>query len=335
MTPRRSFVSACVALALVLGGAAFAQDQTPPPAGSQAQSGATAEGPADTNQKRVITIDDSGGTQSGNLRNGPIVYEHPDPLGITATVSTLTIHGHHATLEAPDGTSILKGGARTATFDEGVKVERGRLTATGPRLGYSEATGLGVLDGGVDIQIAPEKAGEDPVAIEAGQVEFDVDTDRSTSKGDVRLLNGNQSAEAGTLVYEEKRNLGQLTTEGGQVTITRTDADGKVLTITADEIRVLTDQKKLYAEGAVKVVDGSITTTGAKVYFDDSEAVAEVIGTDSQPAHAVDSSSGVTLDTDRIRQDVKYDYFEAIDASQPSSFDPTAFDMTGAGGGGT
>src|SRR5690606_37843036 len=35
---------------------------------------------------RIITIDGSGGTQRGNLRSGPIVYEHPDPRGIRATV---------------------------------------------------------------------------------------------------------------------------------------------------------------------------------------------------------------------------------------------------------
>ncbi len=294
---------------------------------------ASPDAPTQTNQKRVITINDNGGTQSGNLRFGPIVYEHPDPFGIKATVSTLTIYGHHAVLKAPDGVSIFKGGERTATFDAGVKVERGRLTATGPALTYSEATGLGTLKGGADIAVAPEKEGGDPVKIQADQVQFDVDTDRSTSSGHVSLVNGNQTAQAGTLVFEEKRNLGQLTEKGGQATITRTDADGKKLVITADEIRVLTDQKKLYAIGNVTVVDGTITSKGATVFFDDTQAIAEVLGTPGQPATAVDSKNGSSLRADRIKQDVKYDYFEAIDASAPSPFDKAAFNMTPAPGG--
>lgn len=313
-----------------------AQDQSPPPAGGGTSAGtpASPDAPTQTNQKRVITINDSGGTQSGNLRFGPIVYQHPDPFGMKATVSTLTIYGHHAVLKAPDGVSIFKGGQRTATFDGGVKVERGRLTASGPVLTYSEASGLGTLTGGADITVAPEKAGGDAVHITADRVEFDVDTDRSTSSGHVSLVNGNQAAEAGTLVFEEKRNLGELTEKGGQATITRTDADGKKLIITADEIRVLTDQKKLYATGNVTVVDGTITSKGATVFFDDSQAIAEVLGAPGQPATAVDSKNGSSLRADRIKQDVKYDYFEAIDASAPSAFDKAAFAMTPAAGGG-
>jgi lipopolysaccharide transport protein LptA len=319
-------------LVVALSAAGAAQDSSTPPAPTAPNA------PTQTNQKRVITIDDSGGTQSGNLRFGPIVYEHPDPFGIKATVSTLTIYGHHAVLKAPDGVSIFKGGQRTATFDGGVKVERGRLTATGPALTYSEATGLGTLQGGADVTVAPEKQGGDPVKITADQVQFDVDTDRSTSSGHVSLVNGNQAAKAGTLVFEEKRNLGQLTEKGGQATITRTDADGKKLVITADEIRVLTDQKKLYATGNVTVVDGTITSKGATVFFDDTKAIAEVLGSSGHPATAVDSKNGSSLRADRIKQDVKYDYFEAIDASAPSQFDKAAFDMTpptagGASGG--
>jgi hypothetical protein len=36
-------------------------------------------------ERRIISIDSSGGTQSGNLRFGPLIYEHPDPEGIVAT----------------------------------------------------------------------------------------------------------------------------------------------------------------------------------------------------------------------------------------------------------
>lgn len=278
--------------------------------------------------RRIITIDGSGGTQSGNLRAGPIVYDHPDRFGIRATVSTLTILGQHAELSAPAGASITQGGSRLAAFSGGVKVERGRLTATGPALDYSEATGLGVLAGRAEVVVAPEEDGDDEVHIAADEVAFDVDTDRSTSSGNVSLVNGSQSAEADTLVYEEGRELAVLTSAGGQVSITRVDEGGGLTVITADEIRVLTGSKLLYARGGVTVVDGAITSTGSEVFFDDHSGIAEVIGTKAAPARAVDADSGATLVTDRIQQDVEYDFFEAIDASVPSAYDAAAFDLT-------
>ncbi|MFO7544332.1 MAG: hypothetical protein R6W77_02445 [Trueperaceae bacterium] len=317
-----------LALAVVLGlGLGLAQDappETPGEAPGEPPTEATTEVAPDPD-RRIITIDGSGGTQRGNLRSGPIIYEHPDPQGIRATVSTLTILGNYAELSAPEGTSIARGGERTASFQNGVQVERGRLTATGPTLTYSEATGLGVLAGPANIVVAPDEEGGDPVTIDANEVAFDVDTDRSTSSGDVRLVNGNQTAESGTLVYEEGRNLGVLRSEGAQATITRTEEDGSAMVITANEIRVLTDEKKLYAIGAVTVVDGSITSTGALVLFDDETGIAEVIGEEGAPARAVDADTGATLVTDRIKQDVEYDFFEAIDASVPSAFDTAAF----------
>src|SRR5690554_6325118 len=146
---------------------------------SLAVSAAQEPAEAGAAEKRIITIDGSGGTQRGNLRSGPIIYEHPDELGVEATVSTLTIRGSFAELSAPEGTSIGTGGQRTAAFRNGVLVERGRMTATGPALTYSEATGLGVLEGPAEITVAPdgEGEGEEPVLITAERVEFDVDTE--------------------------------------------------------------------------------------------------------------------------------------------------------------
>lgn len=288
---------------------------------------AAQDGTTETN-KRIITIDGSGGTQSGNLRSGPIVYEHPEPFGITATVSTLSIFGHRVELSAPAGESITRGGERVAAFSDGVRVERGRLTATGPGLEYSEATGLGVLAGRAEVVLAPETEGDDEVRIQADSVAFDVDTDRSTSSGNVALQNGKQSATASELIYEEGRELGVLTSAGAQASITRLDDDGGTTLITADEIRVLTGSKLLYARGNVTVVDGAITSTGNEVFFDDNSGIAEVIGTPEAPARAFDSDSGTTLVTDRIQQDVEYDFFEAIDASVPSAYDAATFDLT-------
>lgn len=283
---------------------------------------------AAADDRRIITIDGSGGTQRGNLRSGPIIYEHPDEFGVQATVSTLTIRGSFAELAAPEGTSIGTGGQRTAAFRNGVLVERGRMTAEGPALTYSEATGLGVLEGPAHITVVPDEDGGDAVEITADTVEFDVDTDRSTSSGSVTLVTGNQQALAEQLIYEEERTLGVFTSSGAQARMTRLDEDGTEMIITADEIRVLTDEKLLYAVGNVTVVDGAITSTGSVVFFDDNQGVAEIVGTPQQPARAVDADSGATLTTDRIMQDIEFDFFEAIDASVPSEFDADAFDLT-------
>ncbi|NBC95753.1 MAG: LPS export ABC transporter periplasmic protein LptC [Deinococcus-Thermus bacterium] len=273
-------------------------------------------------ERRVITIDSSGGTQSGNLRYGPIVYEHPDPLGIVATVSNLTIRGPRAELSAPEDTLLAQAkGERTAAFDGGVQVTRGRLEADGPALVYREATGLGVLDGGVDVVIAASEDEGDPTEIEASLIEFDVDTDRSVSRGDVVLVNGTQRAEADALTYAETIDLGRLECEG-LCTVIRGADDGTVMTITAQEIRVLTQDERLWARGQVTIVDGDITTRGSEAVYDDNEQIAEITGS---PARSENDASGVTLESDRILQDIEFDFVEAIDASAASDVDLTAF----------
>ncbi len=289
-------------------------------AAALAQDDATDAAPPDAavSERRVITIDSSGGTQSGNLRYGPIRYEHPDPLGIVATVSTLTIRGPTAELSAPPDTLLARAkGERTARFEGGVQVQRGRLDATGPELVYREATGLGVLTGGVDVTIAPDDPEGDPTRIDAESAEFDVDTDRSVSRGEVVLVSGDQRAEADRLDYSEELDLGVLTCEGGLCTIVRSDEDGD-LVITAEEIRVLTQDERLWARGDVTVVDGDLVTTGDEVVYDDAEQLAEVTGS---PARSVNEADGVTLESDRILQDVQFDFVEAIDASQVSDID--------------
>ena len=282
---------------------------------------AAAQDDAEPPARRLITIDSSGGTQSGNLRFGPIVYQHPEPDGVVATVSTLTIRGPRAELSAPEGELIAQAqGRREALFDGGVTVTRGRLTAVGATLRYAEATGLGVLAGAdgarVEVRIAPAEEGEPEVIIDAEQVTFDVDTDTSVSEGDVRLRNGDQAARAERLEYEEEANLGVLAGDD-RPEIVRTADDGGELRIAADEIRVLTDISALYAVGDVRVEDGDITSQGDVVFYDDEEEVAEVIG---DPAIAVDEGAGVRLETARVRQDVRFRFVEAMDASLPTPY---------------
>jgi len=306
---RAALAAFALAAASAVGGIAAAQGGSPTDADLE---------------RRVITIDGSGGTQSGNLRYGPLRYEHPDPFGVTATVSTLTILGPTAILAGPEDEEVLLSrakGRRTATFGGGVRVLRDRLEADGPGLVYEEATGLGVLDGGSTVTIAPEREGDDVTTITADAVEFDVDTDRSVNRGNVELVTGEQRAESDELRYDESTDLAGLVCIEAQCTITRAQEDGE-LVITADDIRVLTQDERLWARGNVRVVDGDLVTTGDEVVYDDTEKLAEVTGS---PAVSVNEADGVTLESDRILQDVEFDFVEAIDASRASDVDLTAF----------
>ena len=266
--------------------------------------------------ERIITITYSGGNRSApDLRYGPYSYTHPDPLGIVATVSNLTIYAPEAELSAPEGVLIAEAeGERQASFEGGVQVERGRLTADGPQLTYSEATGLGVLTGNVNITVSAREEGNDPVQISAEQAEFDVDTDTSVSSGGVQLNNGNQSAESEELIFEEERNLAKLTSEGGQVVMRRVQDDGDELVITADVGRALTESDKLLAAGNVTVVDGDIVSTGDTVYYDDENSTAIVIGSPARSENRADGTvtTGGTLlqrtDIDAVRL-----YSDALD----------------------
>ena len=171
------------------------------------------------------------------------------------------------------------------------------------------------------VPIAPAEEGEPEVVIDAAQVTFDVDTDTSVSEGEVRLRNGDQAARAERLEYEEEADLGVLSGDD-RPEIVRTADDGGELRIVADEIRVLTDISALYAVGDVRVEDGDITSEGDEVFYDDEEEVAEVIG---DPAIAVDEGAGVRLETARVRQDVRFRFVEAMDASLPTPFSADQF----------
>ncbi|GAA5535003.1 hypothetical protein E5F05_20190 [Deinococcus metallilatus] len=236
---------------------------------------------------RLINIE---GAPRGDIRNGPYTFSG-NP--VRATVSTLKIQAGQATLAAPAGTPLSDAkarGKRTANFTGNVIVNRGRLTAKGGQLAYSEVTGQGVLSASPSATFVPEdKSSGDTVNISAGQMSLDVDNNVSTSTGNVHLTNGNQSGQADKLVFDEDRELAQLT---GTPTLTRAaKGNQKELTINGQEVRALTKSKTLYVRGGVKLVQGSLTTTGDAVYYDDKKNVAYVVGN----AVSVDSKTKVTV----------------------------------------
>ncbi|WP_288481537.1 LptA/OstA family protein [uncultured Deinococcus sp.] len=235
--------------------------------------------------KRVINIQ---GASTGNLRTGPLNFTGSP---VKATVSTLLIQAAQATLAAPAGTPIIEArGKRTANFSGNINVTRGRLSAKGDKLAYSEVSGQGVLSGGAAATFQPDgSSGNDPVNITATQMSLDVDNNVSTSTGGVRLTNGTQTGRADKLVFDEDKELAQLT---GTPSLTRAaKGNQKELVISGTEVRALTKSKTLYVRGGVKLVQGSQTTTGDAVYYDDAKNVAYVVGN----AVSVDSKSKVTL----------------------------------------
>jgi lipopolysaccharide transport protein LptA len=280
-------------------------------------------------EKRIIRIVFDGGTEEGDFRFGPLTYTHPDPEGIVGTVSNLTIYGQNAVLSGPEGEEVPLAdaeGRRNAVFSGAIRVTRNKLEAKGPDLSYSEEIGIGTMTGNVAIVVAPDKEGDDPVNINAESADFNVDTDVSISKGNVQLENGNQSATANEVVYEETRKLAKMTPlEGEQVTLTRTDEDGNILTITADIVRPLTGDKRLHAIGNVTIVDGAGISKGDEVFFDDKESRAEITG---NPATYENEDDGASLSSGRLEQFTDTDTVQPLDESVPSKFNADDFKLT-------
>ena len=245
----------------------------------------TALAQTSSTSNRIVKI--QGGAQ-GNVRTGPLTYSGSP---VKATVSTLQLQAAQAVLAAPSGVGLLEAeGKRTATFNDNVVVTRKRLTAKGSKLVYSEATGQGVLTGNATATFVPEdKSDGDTVTISAGQMSLDVDNNMSTSSGSVSLKSGNQTGRAEKLVFDEDKELAQLT---GNPSLTRAaKGNQKELVMTGQEARALTDAKTLYVRGGVKLVQGTLTTTGDAVYYDDKKNVAYVVGN----AVSVDSKTKVTV----------------------------------------
>lgn len=234
---------------------------------------------------RVIEFESKNFT--GNLRTGPYNFTGTAEQPVRATVSTLKISALRAVLSAPDGTPITGAqGKRTAEFSDAVTVTRGRLSAKGGALSYSEAEGNGTLRGNASAVFRPQEAGEDPVNITASTMSFDVDTNISTSRGGVKLVSGNQTGTGDQLVFDENREIGVIT---GGVTMNRAaKGSQKALAITGEEARVQTDDKLVYMKGKVRLVSGNITTTGNEMYYDDAKNVAVVVGN----AVSIEKTSG-------------------------------------------
>lgn len=239
---------------------------------------------------RVLRFDSSASGQ-GDLRNGPFTYNGKNGNPIKATVNNVNITAPTAVLSAPAGMTLAGAeGKRTAVFSGNVNVVRGRLTAKGGQLAYSEATGQGVLTSNPSAVFVPEtKDDGDPVNIKATQMSLDVDTNMSTSTGGVELISGTQTGRGDKLIFDEDKSVGVLT---GSPSLTRAaSAKQKELIITGTEARVVSKNKLLYVKGKVKLVQGTSTTTGDAVYYDDKNNVAYVVGN----AVSSDSKTGTRV----------------------------------------
>jgi lipopolysaccharide transport protein LptA len=238
---------------------------------------------------RILKFETSAQLQ-GDLRNGP--YNYTSKLGgaVKATVGTVSISAPTASMKAPAGTTMASAeGKRVADFSGGVTVVRGRLTAKGAALNYSEASGQGVLSGTPNAVFVSDKKGDDPVNISATSMSLDVDTNTSTSTGNVKLVNGAQTGLADRVVFDETKELGLLT---GNMSLSRAaTAKAKELNVTGTEARILTKGKLLYISGKVRLTQGTLTTTGDSAYYDDAKNVAYVVGN----AVSVDSRAGTTV----------------------------------------
>lgn len=233
-------------------------------------------------QSRIINIQ---GAPRGDMRNGPITFSG-NP--IKATVSTLNISASGAELKAPAGKTITAAaGERTATFSGDIKVNRGGLDAKGGSLVYNEKSGVGVLTQNATAAFKPQSG--ETVNIKAQKMSLDVDKKSSTSEGSVVLVQGNQSAAADKLIFDEVKELGVMT--GNPRLRQAASGNRKELNITGNEVRALTANKTIFVKGNVRLVQGTITTTGDALFYDDKNNVAYVVGN----AKSVDSSNKSTV----------------------------------------
>ena len=238
---------------------------------------------------RVLKFETSAQLQ-GDLRNGPYNYTGKAGAAVKATVGTVSIAAPQASMKDTAGTPMANAqGRRSADFTGGVTVLRGRLSAKGAALNYSEASGQGLLTGAPSAVFTPEKKGDDLVNIAAANMSLDVDTNMSTSTGNVKLVSGVQTGRADRVVFDEGKELGLLT---GNMSLSRAaTAKAKELNVVGTEARILTKGKLLYVLGKVKLTQGSTTTTGDAVYYDDARNVAYVVGN----AVSTDSKTGTTV----------------------------------------
>jgi lipopolysaccharide assembly outer membrane protein LptD (OstA) len=259
-------------------------------------------------EQRIITIEAPGGQRSGNLRNGPWVYEAGKPGGVIGKVKDLEINANRATLEAPQGKTMQEAeGERVAFFEGSVMVKRDRMTASGPKLVYRESNGRGTLEGNARMRQEPRDKNSDPVEVTAPRMTFEVDTNISSSEGGVTLNNGRQEGRSDQVYYEEDRGLAVFNDNKEVVLIRRREGKGD-LVIRAREVRSLTNEKRLLATGGVTLVDGDITTTGASLIYNDNTGEATIVagrvGNQNVPARSVNAKERATLSGNSLLHNV-------------------------------
>jgi lipopolysaccharide export system protein LptA len=263
---------------------------------------------AQSREQRIITIEAPGGQRSGNLRNGPWVYDGARPGGVIGRVKDLEINATRAVLEAPPGKTMQEAeGERVATFEGSVTVRRDRMTATGPRLVYRESNGRGTLDGNARMRQEPRDRDSDPVEVTAPRMTFEVDTNISTSEGGVTLRSGRQEGRSDRVYYEEDRGLAVFNDDREVVLVRKREGRGD-LVIRAREIRSLTDERRLLATGGVTLVDGEITTTGASLMYNDNTGEAVIVagrvGNQNVPARSINARERATLSGNSLLHNV-------------------------------
>src|SRR5690606_2416056 len=84
----------------------------------------------------------------------------------------------------------------------GVVIEQGRTVVVGRGLLYENASGVATMSGPVALERAPEGEG-DVVTATADGLAFDLETDRSTLEGNVRVTAGERVSDADTLELDE------------------------------------------------------------------------------------------------------------------------------------
>ncbi|MBI3961155.1 MAG: hypothetical protein HY335_00245 [Deinococcus sp.] len=178
-----------------------------------------------------------------------------------------------------------------------VSLVRDRLTATGPLLDYSEATGEGVLYGPVQAVQTPRE-GEEPLLIQSERIEFDVDEEFTVAMGDVRFAQGRVSGESERAEVTQGTDVAVLDgTEQERIAVARSSSDPEEepLRLAADQLRIRTDVRVTLALGApgrrASFDDNGTTGEAESIEFDDTTGVA-ILRCEVDPCMASSPESG-------------------------------------------
>lgn len=259
----------------------------------------------------VLEIDTSGGSQTGNLRYGPVLVRHTDDDGVWASVGSIQVSASVVEVTGPEGVALAAATSlRTATFRSNVVIRRTGLTVSGDEFTYVEATGEGVLVGGAEAWIPYAPDGESSMRVGAQVMVINLRELVSSSEGKVVVdVPDGIMITADKLVFYEERGLAVLSAEGGPVLLSVV-SDDIALAGKAAEIHVDTIGEVLRLRGSVGFQVGDLAVSGSEAFYSHPAQRVTITG---EPANVTDLAGATVLASSAVVLDLLDGSVEALE----------------------